>query len=105
MDAEQYQGKHYNVHSMYGWSETEPTLRGVQEATQKRGLVLSRSTFVGSGKWTAHWLGDNWSEWDNLHFSVIGMQEFGKVVLLLGWQGIHLGSNMLCFHTSTHFSI
>ena len=33
---------HYNLHSMFGWSETEPTLRGVQASTGKRGLVLSR---------------------------------------------------------------
>ena len=64
--------------SMYGWSETEPTLRGAQLATSKRSLVLSRSTFVGSGHWTAHWLGDNWSEWDNLHFSIIGMMQFNQ---------------------------
>ena len=33
---------HYDLHSMFGWSETEPTLRGVQATTGKRGLVLSR---------------------------------------------------------------
>ena len=26
-DSEQHLGKHYDLHSMYGWSETEPTLR------------------------------------------------------------------------------
>jgi hypothetical protein len=26
-DAEQHLGKHYDLHSMFGWSETEPTLR------------------------------------------------------------------------------
>ena len=35
-------------------------------------LLPSRSTFVGSGRWTAHWLGDNWSRWDNMHYSIIG---------------------------------
>jgi alpha-glucosidase (family GH31 glycosyl hydrolase) len=31
-----------------------------------------------AGKWTAHWLGDNWSEWDNLHYSIIGMLQFNQ---------------------------
>ena len=78
LDSQQHWGSHYDTHSMYGWSETEPTLRGAREATSKRSLVLSRSTFVGSGRWTAHWLGDNWSEWDNLHFSIIGMLQFNQ---------------------------
>jgi alpha-glucosidase (family GH31 glycosyl hydrolase) len=30
------------------------------------------------GKWTAHWLGDNWSEWDNMHYSIIGMMQFNQ---------------------------
>ena len=78
LDSEQSWGSHYDTHSLYGWSETEPTLRGAREATGKRSLVLSRSTFVGSGRWTAHWLGDNWSQWDNLHFSIIGMMQFNQ---------------------------
>ena len=34
--------------------------------------------FTSTGKWTAHWLGDNWSEWDNLHYSIIGMLQFNQ---------------------------
>ena len=40
---------HYDLHSMFGWSETEPTLRGVQSSTGKRGLVLSRFNLSSSG--------------------------------------------------------
>lgn len=50
--------------------------RGTREGTGKRALVLSRSTFLGSGHWVAHWLGDNWSKWDNLHYSIIGMLQY-----------------------------
>ena len=42
MHSSQHWSSHYDLHSMFGWSETEPTLRGVQSSTGKRGLVLSR---------------------------------------------------------------
>ena len=54
-DAQHSLGQHYHVHNMFGWSQSAPTLAGVREATGARGLVLSRSTFVGSGQWVAHW--------------------------------------------------
>ena len=31
---------------------------------------------MGSGQWTAHWLGDNSAAWHDLKMSVIGMLEF-----------------------------
>jgi len=42
----------------------------------KRGIVVGRSTFVGSGHLSGHWLGDNYSDWPNLRESIIGMLEF-----------------------------
>ncbi|XP_036997134.2 sucrase-isomaltase, intestinal [Artibeus jamaicensis] len=67
---------HYNVHNMYGWSQTKPTYDALQKTTGKRGVVISRSTYPSSGRWTGHWLGDNYADWNNLAKSVIGMMEF-----------------------------
>ncbi|XP_074657412.1 sucrase-isomaltase, intestinal-like [Tubulanus polymorphus] len=68
--------RHYDVHSLYGWSQAPPTLIAARKATGKRSIVLSRSTFPGVGKYIAHWLGDNWSTWESLRASIIGMMEY-----------------------------
>ncbi|KAF3848025.1 hypothetical protein F7725_021053 [Dissostichus mawsoni] len=52
---------HYDVHNLYGWSQTKSTYE---------------STYPSSGKWAGHWLGDNYSSWDQLFKSIIGMMEF-----------------------------
>ncbi len=43
---------------------------------KKRSIVISRSTFVSSGKNSGHWLGDNRSEWKHLKLNIIGILEF-----------------------------
>ncbi|XP_054582612.1 putative maltase-glucoamylase-like protein FLJ16351 [Eptesicus fuscus] len=68
--------RHYDVHSLYGWSQTRPTYEAVQEVTDQRGVVITCSTFPSSGRWAGHWLGDNKSAWDQLRKSIIGMMEF-----------------------------
>ncbi|XP_055327410.1 LOW QUALITY PROTEIN: sucrase-isomaltase, intestinal-like [Paramacrobiotus metropolitanus] len=66
----------YNTHSLYGHSQVEPSLRAMQSITGKRSFVFSRSTFVGSGSKSGHWLGDNNADWNQLRQSIIGMLEF-----------------------------
>ncbi|XP_061493207.1 sucrase-isomaltase, intestinal [Rhineura floridana] len=68
--------RHYDVHNLYGWSQTKPTYDALHSVTGERGIVISRSTYPSSGKWAGHWLGDNVSKWDQLYKSIIGMMEF-----------------------------
>ena len=67
---------HYDVHSLYGYSEGEPTLRACEEVTGKRCIVVSRSTFPGVQRSIGHWLGDNTSMWRHVKQSMIGTMEF-----------------------------
>ena len=48
----------------------------LREIHQKRSIVITRSTFVSSGKNAGHWLGDNTSNWKNVKLNIIGMLEF-----------------------------
>ncbi|XP_071523342.1 sucrase-isomaltase, intestinal-like [Panulirus ornatus] len=82
MSAKQTDGNqsylHYDVHSLYGWSETVATYNGLKEVQpEKRPVVLSRSTFPGSGQYAVHWLGDNSADWTQMHMAIIGMFDFG----------------------------
>ena len=44
----------------------------MREATGKRSMVVTRSTFPGTGKYGGHWLGDNDSTWADMVHSIIG---------------------------------
>nr|GMD77141.1 alpha-xylosidase 1-like [Ipomoea batatas]GME19939.1 alpha-xylosidase 1-like [Ipomoea batatas] len=67
----------YDAHSIYGFTETVATHKGLQALEGKRPFILSRSTYVGSGHYAAHWTGDNKATWEDLKYSISTMLDFG----------------------------
>ncbi|XP_031575111.1 lysosomal alpha-glucosidase-like [Actinia tenebrosa] len=76
MSAKHYGHRHYDVHSLYGYTEAVATMRALESVRGKRSMVISRSTYPNSGQHGGHWLGDNHANWDNLRLSVPGILNF-----------------------------
>ncbi|KAF9526788.1 glycosyl hydrolases family 31-domain-containing protein [Crepidotus variabilis] len=66
-----------DTHNLWGLMEEKAThlaLKSIQPG--KRPFLISRSTFPSSGRWTGHWLGDNFSLWAYLRHSISGVLQF-----------------------------
>jgi alpha-glucosidase (family GH31 glycosyl hydrolase) len=63
----------YNAHSLYGLMEAIATKQALENTRQSRAFQVSRSTFLSSGAYTAHWTGDNNASWADLAASIITM--------------------------------
>lgn len=78
MDALTSIGKLYSTHNLYGICETIVSYESLSKIFPgKRPFLLSRSTFPGSGKYTATWLGDNYSTFRQMALSIPGVLQYG----------------------------
>ena len=71
--AQHAAGSHYDLHNLYGWTETMATntaLRAVRPG--KRPFIISRSTFPGQGHYGGAWTGDIHSDWQAMSHSIAG---------------------------------
>eukprot|EP00708_Paratrimastix_pyriformis_P002064 GAFH01000802.1.p1 GENE.GAFH01000802.1~~GAFH01000802.1.p1 ORF type:complete len:926 (-),score=379.32 GAFH01000802.1:65-2842(-) len=75
--AVQLAGWHYDLHSLYGHHEAVATNAALASVLPgKRPFIISRSTFPGSGRYTMHWLGDNYSTFVSMKYSIQGIINF-----------------------------
>jgi len=73
-DDETYE---YNVHNFNGFFEEMNTFNYLKDRRkQPQPFILSRSTAPGSGKFTAHWTGDNVSTYKWMKLSIAGLINF-----------------------------
>ena len=82
-------GQAYNVKDFWGAMEQRVTALVMANIHKTRPFTLSRSTFMGSGSWGAHWMGDNISTWDDLRRSI-------AEVLSMGLYGITMTGVDIC---------
>jgi len=56
LQGENNEYKHFDVHNLFGLTEMIPTYEAMRKINNgKRGFVLSRSTYLGSGQYGGHW--------------------------------------------------
>jgi alpha-glucosidase (family GH31 glycosyl hydrolase) len=61
-DAIHYGGHlEYDTHNLYGHMECQATYTALVEiyGSRRKPFILTRSSFIGTGKYAAKWLGDN----------------------------------------------
>jgi len=95
-DYEDRVRKEYNTHSLWSSFESKATHEYLVNKLKKRPFVLTRSNFPGIGLYASKWLGDNFSTWDYLRYSVPGMYNYQMF-------GIpYIGSDMCGFIHNTN---
>eukprot|EP01022_Parablepharisma_sp_SALTPOND_P033469 TRINITY_DN887_c0_g1_i1.p1 TRINITY_DN887_c0_g1~~TRINITY_DN887_c0_g1_i1.p1 ORF type:complete len:1932 (-),score=137.28 TRINITY_DN887_c0_g1_i1:11681-17392(-) len=66
----------FNYHNLYGLMQSRATASFFRTRLHKRPFIISSSTFPGIGRYASHWLGDNYSSWHYMQYSIPGMLNF-----------------------------
>lgn len=76
-----HDGTHqYDTHNMYGLTMVKATHKAMlARKPNVRPFVLTRSNFLTTGAWAAHWFGDNYSSWDDYRFAISQMLAYATV--------------------------
>ncbi|CAI6319435.1 unnamed protein product [Periconia digitata] len=98
MNTTNYDGtKQYDTHNMYGHMMALTTHDAmIDRRPELRPMVLTRSTFAGTGRKVTHWFGDNKSAWEDYRITIRQM---------LAWVAMHqmpmVGSDVCGFNENT----
>ncbi|XP_053577142.1 lysosomal alpha-glucosidase-like [Bombina bombina] len=87
--SRQHLSSHYNLHNLYGLTETIASHHALVKVLKKRPFIISRSTFASHGHYAGHWTGDVRSTWEHLYYSV-------PAILLFNIYGVPLVGTDLC---------
>ncbi|CAF0978923.1 unnamed protein product [Adineta steineri] len=93
--SQHYLSFHYNLHSMFGYFESQVTNTALKTIRKKRPFVLSRSTFAGSGQFAAHWTGDNRASFQDMYYSIPAILSFNMFGIT------HVGADICGFGLDT----
>lgn len=76
MDAKHYLGEHYDLHNLFAMGEAIATNFALAEIRGKRPFIISRSSFVGFGRYAGHWSGDIASDWHDMRMTIPELLSF-----------------------------
>ena len=66
----------YNFKPLINLLQTETTYKNIIKLKEKKPFILSRSTTLGTGKFSSHWLGDNSVSYNDMKNSLSGIFQF-----------------------------
>ncbi|KAH6695232.1 alpha-glucosidase [Plectosphaerella plurivora] len=75
--------RHYDAHNTYGFMMGKATrAAALARKPLLKPFIVTRSSFLGSGKYVQKWLGDNFSSWDHYRTSISGILQFASIFQL-----------------------
>lgn len=66
----------FDVHNLYGFKMALASSKYFTDVLKTRPFILSRSSFPGQGRFASKWLGDNFSLYDWMAYSIPGIFNF-----------------------------